>query len=645
MIVWLVFVIAGLVSGVVVRERLAADIATSAGTARLGDSLGRLFSTLQDAETGQRGFLLTGEENYLEPVKNAEKELPNDFAVLAPLVAGDKTLQKDLLELRGLAGVRMAELNDSIRLRREQNLAEAAAFVSSSTGRETVARIHKAMADIRRRQSEIFLAAGNAAALHLKQARWLGWWVGLLGVGAGLAALCLVRISHLQERTARELLAGKLQAEKTAAEKGAFLANISHEIRTPMNAILGFGELLECEPLTPRQAQYVRSIRQSGKSLLQLISDVLDLSKLEAGKLELNREPANFREICNFLQTMFGQQAAGKSLQLIFEADAVPPALLLDRLRLRQILVNLLGNAVKFTSQGHIRTSAEWISNPDDRSLGTLLIHVEDTGMGISAEKQEEIFKPFVQSDPSPSSGNDGAGLGLHIVQRLTQIMGGTVTLDSTPGKGSTFHLRLPDISISARLPVNDMVETEGTVDFDDFAAATLLVVDDNETNRTLIARIFESTRHRVCLARDGREALEKIKEEQPTLVLLDIRMPAMDGHAVLAQIRRTAGLELLPVIAVTASSQSTNVGVQFKAFSGYIRKPFTRQALYEELAQFLPRIADRRTPAGNGSAGQIPQRMPARAGRKVGRLADRGSPNCGRCRPGNGRNCGKAWP
>ena len=242
---------------------------------------------------------------------------------------------------------------------------------------------------------------------------------GFLGMGAGLMARSLsVADEPGPEREQRKLLDDKLRAEKIVAEKSAFLANISHEIRTPMNAILGFGELLEYDSLTPGQAQYVKSIRQSGMSLLQLINDVLDLSKLEAGKLDIHHEPTDLMEICNFLQTMFSQQAAARSPCSL---NSTPPACptpccwtVCASARCSSTgWATLSSSPRKDTS----RRAREWTQDTGDGSRGTLLIHVEDTGVGVSPEKQEEIFKPFVQSESSSSRVNEGTGLGLHIVQ------------------------------------------------------------------------------------------------------------------------------------------------------------------------------------------------------------------------------------
>jgi len=426
---------------------------------------------------------------------------------------------------------------------------------------------------------------------HLQQMTWVA---GLLGVGAGLFALYFYKVDYDQERARRELLEEKLHAEEAVREKSAFLANMSHEIRSPMNAILGFSELLEPEGLTPRQSQYVRAIRDSGSALLHLINDILDLSKLEAGKLELHPDPTDMRDSCEFLRTVFGQQALMKSLQLQFELSPdLPRALLLDRLRLRQVLVNLLSNAMKFTEKGCIKTRVSWQNYQHD-GTGTLLIDVEDTGIGIPADRLEEVFKPFVQADSRRTAEKEGTGIGLTIVKRLTELMGGTLAVDSAVGQGTVFRLRFANVPLSGRLPVGDHAEPGGAVDFNDFAPATLLVVDDNRTNRDLMAGIFEKTHHRVLFAMNGHEALECLRTAKPDVVLLDIRMPVMDGRATLAEIRKQAELASLPVIAVTASSEAGEEAELQHQFSGYIRKPFSRHTLFAALRQFLQQASQR---------------------------------------------------
>jgi len=443
---------------------------------------------------------------------------------------------------------------------------------------------------------------------HLQQITWVA---GLLGVGAGLFALYFYRIDYYQERARRELLEEKLRAEQAVREKSAFLANMSHEIRSPMNAILGFSELLEPDGLTPKQAQYVRAIRDSGSALLHLINDILDLSKLEAGKLELHPDPTDMRDSCEFLRTVFGQQAVMKSLQLQFElAPDLPRALMLDRLRLRQVLVNLLGNALKFTEQGCVKTRVSWQAQ-DHHGTGTLLIDVEDSGIGIPADKLEEVFKPFVQADSRRTAEKEGTGIGLTIVKRLTELMGGTLAVNSTVSQGTTFQLRFTNVPVSGRLPVGDHAEPGGAVDFNDFAPATVLVVDDTRTNRDLMAGIFEKTHHRVHFAVNGQEALECLRTTKPDVVLLDIRMPVMDGRATLAEIRKQAKLASLPVIAVTASSESGEEMELQSQFSGYLRKPFSRRALFLALTQFLQQ-APLKAPMNQRNSGETLAGLPA---------------------------------
>ena len=590
-VVWLGITVASVVIGAIAWSRFSRGIDASAEAEQFRQSRNQLFSVLQEASLSQRGYLLTGNEDYLKTLAAAENTFPKAFERLAEFAMRDVARQKDLLELRGLIELKLAELRHGIELRREKGFDAAAAATNLDQATPTMAHIHALINRTDDNPLDLLSTRGETTRRQMRWAHQTTLLAGLLSMGTGLFALYFYRIDYHQERAQRELLEEKLQAEQAVVEKSAFLANMSHEIRTPMNAILGFTELLEPEGLTPRQSDYVRAIRDSGASLLQLINDILDLSKLEAGKLELHPEPTDMRDSCEFLRTVFGQQAIKKSLQLKFEISPdLPRALLLDRVRVRQVLVNLLGNSVKFTDRGSVSTRISWEPR-ENASSGTLVIDVEDTGLGIAPDRLQALFTSFVQADPRRDAEKQGTGLGLTIVKRLVAIMDGVITVESMVGKGSIFHLRLPKVPISARLAAGDHAEPGAAVDFNDFAPSAFLVVDDNETNRDLMAGMFEKTHHRLRFASNGKEALDSLEQMKSDVVLLDIRMPVMDGRTALAEIRKQPLLESLPVIAVTASSQASEETKLRTQFTGYIRKPFSRHTLYQELALVLPKL------------------------------------------------------
>jgi CheY-like chemotaxis protein len=251
---------------------------------------------------------------------------------------------------------------------------------------------------------------------------------------------------------------------------------------------------------------------------------------------------------------------------------------------------------VKFTDQGHIYLTVTWEKHEKSGSHITLIIEVQDTGVGIPKDRLDAIFKPFVQAGRNLDKEKMGTGLGLAIVHRLVEAMGGTVTVASVVGQGSAFHLRFPAVPISARLPARDEGNADGLADFNLLRAAKILVVDDNQQNCDLIASMFSNSHHQLEFGADGLEAVDKASTFKPDVLLLDIRMPRMDGRAVLEEIRKTPGSELLPIIAVSASSMAKDEQGVRESFSGYLRKPFTQRELFNELAQFLPKLEQEKT-------------------------------------------------
>ncbi|PTY05252.1 hypothetical protein DB347_17465 [Opitutaceae bacterium EW11] len=602
---WLALSLGGIVLGIVVWQRLNQSLDASLRGASFRIALQGAYRSLTDAESAARAYYLDGDSAELDAFHAAQSQFPGRFDDLADLAGTHPELQRDLMELRSTADLYLKVLDDNVALRgksgRDALLPEKSQGLADA--KDLANRLRSIVARLEQNPQDLLATHSTAARFELQRALSTTLAAGLFGLGAGVLAFYLSRVALRQEKQQRELSEHALRAERAAQDKSTFLANMSHEIRTPMNAILGFGELLVSElPAGSRSRQHARSIYDSAQSLLQLINDILDLSKIEASMLELHLDPSDVREVTSFLQTVFAQQAARKSLKLEFFVDPnLPHALLVDRSRLRQVLVNLVGNAIKFTQKGGVAVRILWELNPETRNSGTLKFQVTDTGVGIPAEKQVQIFEPFVQVDTRRPFEQQGTGLGLSIVLRLIERMGGTVRVESEVGMGSTFTVALPDVSISARLPASTHPSADEVVDFDDLAPAEILVVDDNAVNRNLLASTFEGTRHGVRFATNGREAVESVRGGRPDIVLMDIRMPEMDGQTALTEIRKLPGAELLPVIAVTASSIVDDEHRLRGTFAGYLRKPFTRAMLFREMAAFLPRRGSAAAPAASG--------------------------------------------
>lgn len=387
----------------------------------------------------------------------------------------------------------------------------------------------------------------------------------------------------------RELAEAKVAAERASRAKSEFLANMSHEIRTPMNAIIGFTELLNDQMTETRLKSYVKTIQKAGQSLLRLIDDILDLSKIEAGKLEITKVPVNLFDLCDEIGSIFMMSVRNKGLELIIDVEeTLPQSLLIDEVRLRQVLVNLLGNALKFTSQGQIRLRVRAKAIHKHLSKVDLEIIVEDTGVGIPDDQQARIFETFEQTGGQDSRTYGGTGLGLSISKRLSEMMGGEIMLESEVGKGSVFTVLLFAVEISSLLPPSqrqgsDEAEAGNYI----FEPATILVVDDVEDNRQMIVSNFEGTAVSVKTAADGLEAVDAVGEETPDLILMDIRMPGMDGYEATAKIKETLDV---PVIALSASVMKDSYGpAQFENFDGYLRKPMLKRDLFAEIGRFLP--------------------------------------------------------
>ena len=406
-----------------------------------------------------------------------------------------------------------------------------------------------------------------------------------LALAAGLLGFLALRRA---QREAENALRGELraaQARRANEEKSVFLASMSHEIRTPMNAIFGFAQLLGDHVREPLHREWVASIRKSGQMLLALINDVLDLSKIEAGKLQLNPQGTDIGELAAETLALFEPMAEAKGLRLRIEIDAadlVP--VVVDAQRLRQILMNLLSNAVKYTERGEVLLQVAMTPSPMGSSRDLRLM-VTDSGVGISPEQQEQIFEPFYQAESPDGRVRQGTGLGLSITRRLVDLMQGGVHVVSRAGEGATFRVNIPDLEPAA---VSVLGAEEKRIDFDRLAPLKILVVDDVEWNIEVAKGYLRESHHEVVIARDGIEALETVRKVRPDVVLMDLRMPRMNGYRAFEAIRADAGLAATRVIAVTASSLVGEDSAQTRDFDGYIRKPYAPLELFATLSDLF---------------------------------------------------------
>ncbi len=407
-----------------------------------------------------------------------------------------------------------------------------------------------------------------------------GAFTGFMGVAVDIT---------VRKQAEAQIRAARLAAEQASRTKSEFLANVSHEIRTPMNAILGFAELLQRDLREPAMKKQAKSIVVNGQSLLQLIDDILDLSKVEAGRLEIRPAPLDVRELLEEVRQFFALKAEEKGLRLTVElSNPLTEHFLVDEVRVRQILFNLVGNALKFTEQGRIAIVAE--ASGESAGLVTLHLEVRDTGLGIAPEQLSVLFTPFQQSTGQNSRKYGGTGLGLSISRRLAELMGGTLVCASEVGVGSAFRLTLPHVQKILEVAPKSGAERPRLR----FQSATVLAVDDVPNNLDLLEAYLADTGLKMVRALSGAEALRLVATEKPRMILLDLRMPGMDGREVLRRLRGEPETAALPVIVVTASSLLHEEREIRSSFSGLLRKPVHQSQLLDELSRFLPLAQER---------------------------------------------------
>jgi len=427
---------------------------------------------------------------------------------------------------------------------------------------------------------------------------------GLLAVAVGLLTVTLLltgRHAHAQmremletrfanQRLIRDLDASRAAAVSAGQAKTQFLANMSHEIRTPMNAILGMSRLLGRTGLSVEQADYLAKIRGAAENLLTIINDVLDLSKIEAGKMQLDTTIFDLNDVLAQVDQVVEFSAQRKGLALTYDLDPeIPRQLLGDPIRLGQILLNLTSNAVKFTDRGEVRIEAGVVSQDTEAVL--LRVLVSDTGIGMSDDQLRRLFSEFTQADASTTRRYGGTGLGLTIARRLVDLMGGRISVESRPGAGSTFTVEVPLTRPNAeqvRRYTRPAAPTE--TDTARLQGRRVLLVEDNEVNRQVARELLEAVGLDVTEAADGAQALRQARAATFDVVLMDVQMPKVDGYTATGLIREQSGLTDLPILALTAHALPGEREKSLRAgMNEHLAKPLDPDALYRTLLNWMP--------------------------------------------------------
>jgi signal transduction histidine kinase/FixJ family two-component response regulator len=595
------FSVAFIAAGIILQFNTERIISKSRSASREAIESFHLHNKLQNivknvilTESLVRGFVITGDSNFIVGVEDTLYLLKFELAGLHKAAAtqynqASFTRLASLIEKRILLNNEIIDVYTRLgKVYAEQRISSKAGVILRDSITDLSMQLEKELYD----QLQAGIQQNRRRTIYVL---FISRLLTILGL-SGIVILCTLVIRHLlrQHQLIKELnqaneneTEARQQAIESANVKEQFLANMSHEIRTPINSVIGFTNLLQKTNMTNEQQQFVNLIQSASENLLTIINDILDISKIEAGMLRIEKNPFSLRGLCSSIETMFYHKAREKNLSFsLYIQDNIADTLTGDAVRLTQILVNLISNAIKFTQKGGIAINITTLFHNTDQVR--LRFSVKDSGIGIPSDKLDTIFERFEQGETDTTRKYGGTGLGLSIVRNLVQIQGGNITVDSAPGKGTEFIFEIEYSLVPVGEAMTSSLAERTEISPGAFPNARVLVVEDNAMNQLLIKFTFQNWKVNYELADNGSKAIEWLQRDTFHLVLLDIQMPLMDGYATSQAIRKDLKSDI-PIIAMTAHALA---GEREKCLSygmnDYISKPIHEKELFGLLTRYL---------------------------------------------------------